>query len=308
MRALDAGRILGPCPGDTASRCPGEAALVGDSTGSSASRASNKGDVPHRKECRNDHHLRRPGHRSTACRLPGRTRCARIARLRGDPARPQRADRPPPGSHRPLQWRRRRRRGGQLRTRARPLGVGARRRPQRLRRRHERRRHRDRPLGDARRPRRSGREDRPRAGRSHLGRRRPRDPALRAGHAGRRRLLHRRRRADLARRLGLDAAEIRLLRRQSPLGRHRHRRRPGPDGERDGAPRPLLGDPRRRQQLRGRHFVRVPAARGRAARRLRGPDVRPGGRRTGRPGLARLHERGSRRGQFPAVLVGRPGH
>ena len=55
---------------------------------------------------------------------------------------------------------------------------------------------------------------RPRPGRRHLGRRRPRDPALRAGHAGRRRLLDRRRRADPARRLGLAAAQVRLLRRQ----------------------------------------------------------------------------------------------
>ena len=48
--------------------------------------------------------------------------------------------------------------------------------------------------------------------------------------------------------------------------------------ERDGQPRPVLGDPRRRRQLRRRDVVRVPAPSGRAGGPVRPdrPSVRPG--------------------------------
>ena len=228
MRALDAGRILGPCPGDTTSYRPGEAAHVGDATGSSASRAPNKRDVPHRKEHRDDRHLRRPGHRSHCAPTSG-ANSLRRDRPAYDEARRVRnglIDRRPAliarcsgtadvvaavnfarehdlllsvrgGGHNVA--------GNAINDGGLVIDLSAMR-------------------GVRVDP---GGAHRARAGRRHLGRRRPRDPALRPGHAGRRRLHDRRRRADPARRLGLAAAQVRLLRRQPPLRRHRHRRRPG---------------------------------------------------------------------------------
>ena len=118
---------------------------------------------------------------------------------------------------------------------------------------------------------------------------------------------HRRRRAHPARRLGLAAPQVRLLRRQPPLGRDRHRRRPGAHRQRDREPGPVLGGARGGQQLRGRHLVRVPAAPGRAAGGPGRAVLRAGGRRTGAPGLARLHGHRAGRGQLQCALLEHPG-
>ena len=71
---------------------------------------------------------------------------------------------------------------------------------------------------------------RPRPGRRDLGRLRPRDAALRAGRARRRRLDDRHRRPDPARRRRPPAPQVRALDRQPALGRHRHRRRSAAHG------------------------------------------------------------------------------
>ena len=63
----------------------------------------------------------------------------------------------------------------------------------------------------------------------------------------------------LMRRFGLSL-------RQPALRRRRHRRWAPADGQRRGAPRPLLGSARRRRQLRRRHRLHLPAPR-RSARR-----------------------------------------
>ena len=198
----------------------------------------------------------------------------------------ERADRPPAGADRAVHGRRRRRRRGQLRPRAEPAALGQGRRPQRRRQRGQRRRPRDRPVADARRPRRPVDADGARAGRRDLGRLRPRDAALRARGAGRRRLDDRHRRPDAARRRRPPAPQVRPLDRQPALGRHRHRRRAAPPRERDRERGSLLGGARRRQQLRRRHVVRVPGASGRpdgdGRRRLLSAGAT--GRRSCRPG------------------------
>ena len=66
--------------------------------------------------------------------------------------------------------------------------------------------------------------------------------------------------------------------------------------ERRRAPGPVLGDPRRRRQLRRRHVVPVPAARGRHG--LRRPDVLAGrAERRGARGLPRVPPRRAARAQ-----------
>ena len=106
---------------------------------------------------------------------------------------------------------------------------------------------------------------------------------------------HRRRRADARRRQRLARAQVRLHGRQPDLGRGGHRGRAAGRGERGAQPRPVLGAQGRRRQLRRRHRLRVPAARGRAAR-LRRDAVLPD-RRGRRPaeGLPRLHGGRARR-------------
>ena len=87
------------------------------------------------------------------------------------------------------------------------------------------------------------------------------------------------------------------LRRQPPLGRHRHRRRPGAHGQRDASTPTSSG----RCAARGSNFgvvtsLRVPPAPGRAAGRLCRADLRAGGRPTGRaaPGATSWRRRRTR--------------
>ena len=198
--------------------------------------------------------------------------------LRRGPRRPQRSDRPPPGADRALLRHRRRRRVRQLRAGAWSPALRAGRRSQRRRQRRQRRRAGHRPLADARRLRRSGCADGPRAGRGNLGRRRPRDAALWPGGSGRRRLQHGNRRADHPRWVRSPATEVRSEPRQPDLRRDRDRRRPGADGQRNRERRPLLGRARGRQQLRGDHQLRVSPASGRSDRAVVRALLRAGGR------------------------------
>ena len=145
------------------------------------------------------------------------------------------------------------------------------RRAQRRRQRRQRRRPGHRSLEDARRLRRSGGADGPRAGRGNLGRYRPRDAALRPGGAGRRRLQHGNRWIDHPRRVRSSAPQARSEPRQPGLSRDRDRRWPGADGQRNRERRPLLGRARGRQQFRGDHQFRVSTASGRSDRALCAP-------------------------------------
>ena len=100
---------------------------------------------------------------------------------------------------------------------------------------------------------------------------RRRDAGARPRRAARHQLHHRRRRPDARRRLRLADPQVRLHGRQPDRGRDHHRRRHVAPRERDREQRSLLGDSRRRRQLRRRHRVHVPAASGRA-RDPRRPD------------------------------------
>ena len=84
--------------------------------------------------------------------------------------------------------------------------------------------------------------------------------------------------------IGPPDPQVRPRDRQPARGRDGARQRRARARERRRAPRPLLGDPRRRRQLRRRHLVHVPAARGR--HRDRRPDLLAG--RGGRRGPRRL--------------------
>ena len=96
-------------------------------------------------------------------------------------------------------------------------------------------------------------------------------------------------RPDPARRRRASAPQVRSLDRQPALGRHRHRRRAAAARERDRERGPVLGGARRRQQLRRRHLVRVPAAPGRADGGVAGGLLPVGAWRDGAARLARLH-------------------
>ena len=111
----------------------------------------------------------------------------------------------------------------------------------------------------------------------------------------RRRHLHDRdRRADARRRLGLAHGQVRHGHRQPRVGRGRPRRRSGRHRERGRRRGPVLGDQRRRRQLRRRHVVRVPRASGRHdLRRDRRASARFG--RRGLRLLPPVHEEPSRR-------------
>ncbi len=93
------------------------------------------------------------------------------------------------------------------------------------------------------------------------------DPRARPGDAERDHLDHRRRRPHARRRHRPPDPQVRPHDRQPARGRRRAGRRRARARERRRAPRPVLGDPRRRRQLRRRHLVPVPAARGRHGRR-----------------------------------------
>ena len=128
---------------------------------------------------------------------------------------------------------------------------------------------------------------RPRRRRVHLGRGRPGDRRARTGNAERDHLDHGRRRPDARRGHRAPDPQVRARDRQPPRGGARARERRARARQRRGAPRPLLGDPGRRRQLRRRHVVPVPAARGRHGGRR--PDVLAGrARRRGPLGLPRV--------------------
>ena len=92
-----------------------------------------------------------------------------------------------------------------------------------------------------------------------LGRTAPRHECVRAGNSQRHHLHHRRRRHHPRRRHRSSHPPVRPGYRQSARGRRRARRRQLRHGEREGAPRSLLGVARRRRQLRRRHLVPLPA-------------------------------------------------
>ncbi len=166
---------------------------------------------------------------------------------------------PQAGADRPGGRRRRRADGHRARPEHRPRPRGAIGRPQRRGPRHRRRR--DRP----RRPRPRRPPDR-RNGADGVGRQRPdrRRVHERRGGAwprdGLRRYRIGRHRRDHARwRRRLPRAQVRADDRQPAGGRDRHGRRRGPRGGRGSRARPVLGDPRRRRQLRRGDALPVPA-------------------------------------------------
>ena len=112
-----------------------------------------------------------------------------------------------------------------------------------------------------------------------LGRVRPRDAGVRPRDDRRHDRRYRHRRPHARRRLRLARRPPRDDGRQPAGRRHRARQRRARPRERHREPRSLLGHPRRRQQLRRRHLVRIPAAPNRAddRRRPRDPPVRARG-------------------------------
>ena len=116
----------------------------------------------------------------------------------------------------------------------------------------------------------------------------------RPGDRVRRHRLGRHRRHHDRRRRRLPRPQVRPDDRRPARGRHRHRRRRARHGRRRPRSGPVLGDPRRRRQLRRRHAVQVPAAQGAVVRRRDADPARDAGDRRG------LH-RGGRGGARRAV-------
>ena len=188
----------------------------------------------------------------------------RRRRLRRGPRGLERADRPPAGADRAVHRRGRRHRRRQLRPRAEPAALDQGRRAQRRRQRRQRRRPRHRPVADARRPRRPGRRGRcarraARPGATSTARRSssaspcPGGVVSTTGIAG---LTLHGGIGHLRRKHGLSIDNLLSVDIVTADGA-------AAPGERDRERGPLLGDPRRRQQLRRRHLVRVPGAPGR---------------------------------------------
>ena len=94
-------------------------------------------------------------------------------------------------------------------------------------------------------------------------------PGLRPGHAARHQLDDRHRGPHARRRVRLAEPPARPHHRQPALGRCGHGRGRARPRQRTREPRPVLGHPRRRRQLRRRHVVRVPAPSGRAGGAVR---------------------------------------
>ena len=114
-----------------------------------------------------------------------------------------------------------------------------------------------------------------------MGRVRSRDTGVRPGDDRRHRRRHRNRRPDARRRIRLARRHARHDRGQRALGGSRARQRRARARERVGESRPLLGDPRRRRQLRRGDVVHLSAASRRADDRRRDgrPSVQCRGRR-----------------------------
>ena len=130
----------------------------------------------------------------------------------------------------------------------------------------DRRRRRHRPVGHALGDRRAGGAPRPRRGRRDLGRLQRGNRRARPGDDRRHHLDHGRGGTDAGRRHRLSGSGLRAVHRQPPLSRHRHRRRSPGRGQRHRESGPVLGDPRRRRQLRRRDVAGVPAPSGRPGR------------------------------------------
>ena len=130
-----------------------------------------------------------------------------------------------------------------------------------------RRRARHRPVADEVHRGRPGRADRPRRRRLGLGRGRRGDPAAQPCRPDGDHLLDGRRRPDPGRRARVPRAPSRADGRQPARRGDGARRRLAGDREREREPGPVLGDPRRRRQLRRRHRVHVPRAPARHDRR-----------------------------------------
>ena len=156
-----------------------------------------------------------------------------------------------------------RRRGGRIRARPRAAAQHQGRRPQHRRHGDRRRRPDARHVADARSRSRPEGEARARRPRVPAQGRRSRDAGARARDRARLRVRDRRRRTDARRRFRLPGAPVRVGGRQSRGGRDRHRGRRDPRREPRRATRPLLGGAGRRRQLRRRHPIHVPPARGR---------------------------------------------
>ncbi len=171
----------------------------------------------------------------------------------------------------PLRRPRGHRRRHPLRTHARAPARGPRRRPQRRRPRQRRRRRCLRPLPVEGHRCRSRHADRPRRWWLSLERGRRCDAASRPDGPWRDHLHHRRRRSHARRRAWLPQPTLRADDRQPALGRDGARRRAAGDSQRRRESGPLLGDPRRRRELRRRDRVHLPGATGR--HRGRRPDL-----------------------------------
>ncbi len=161
-----------------------------------------------------------------------------------------------------------------------------------------RRRDRDRPQPDEPGPGRPGGAARGGGRRRAARRRRRRDPGPRPRRPRRAGQPHRRGWPDPRWRDGLADQDGRAHHRQHGLGPRGHRRRRGAGRLRVREPGPVLGDPRRRRQLRRGHRVRVRPARGRTDDPVRPPVLvaRPGRRHAAaRPRRDRRAPRGRQR-------------
>ena len=166
------------------------------------------------------------------------------------------------GGGRTLRGRCRRSAIGQFRASAQPAPVGARRRSQRARIRHERWRPGDRPVAAQRDSRRPDGAHCTGSGWRALARARSRNTGVRLGHHRRYGLQYWRGRPDPRRWTRLVDGKARARHRQPALGRRRHSGRTVPQSECRRSSGSVLGAPRWRRELRHRHLDGVPAAPG----------------------------------------------
>ena len=202
----------------------------------------------------------------------------------------------------------RRRRRGRVRPRARAAAQHQGRGPQHRRNLHGAGRPDPRPVPPARSHRRPRGQARPRRpGLSARGGR-PGHPGPRAGHRARLCVRDWCGRPDPGRWFWLSGPPLRLDGRQPHRGRDRHRRWPGPNCQPRPAPRAVLGPPGWWRQLRGRHPVQLPPARGRPDDHRRPDHLERGAGHRGAGRLPRPHRTGAagvdRRGDRAAGAAG----
>ena len=139
-----------------------------------------------------------------------------------------------------------------------------------------------------------------------LGRVRPRHADVRVGDNARSDVFDGDRRAHARRRAGLAQRQLWPCLRQPDLRRRRDGRRRAAERQRRGERGPVLGDPRRRRQLWGRHLLRVPTS-SRRPRTGRRPVV-PVEHGAGGPSfLRRLRQGGPGRAVDGRVARAQPG-